>query len=255
MLEALRITPSLASYFLVVNTRRVPFDDARVRRALSLAIDRETITGKLLRTGVKPAWSFASPDFEGYGGITLAEQGKPLAERQAEARRLLLLAGFGPGKPLTVPLLYDTQEENRKIMVAVASMWQAIGVRTELTNLEFGALNSRVRSKTYDVARWTYFASFGDAYSFLQLLGTHNPNNWVGWTNAQYDALLDRSNLTRDPAERAAILREAETLMMKESPVIPIYYYVGRRLVSPRVKGWIDTPRGTTPTRFLTVER
>jgi oligopeptide transport system substrate-binding protein len=255
MPEALRITPSLASYFLVVNTRRVPFDDARVRRALSLAIDRETITGKLLRTGVKPAWSFASPDFEGYGGITLAEQGKPLAERQAEARRLLLLAGFGPGKPLTVPLLYDTQEENRKIMVAVASMWQAIGVRTELTNLEFGALNSRVRSKTYDVARWTYFASFGDAYSFLQLLGTHNPNNWVGWTNAQYDALLDRSNLTRDPAERAAILREAETLMMKESPVIPIYYYVGRRLVSPRVKGWIDTPRGTTPTRFLTVER
>jgi oligopeptide transport system substrate-binding protein len=254
--DALRITPTLAAYFLVVNTRRPPFDDANVRRALSLAIDREAITGRLLRTGVKPAWSFATPEFEGYGGIRLAEQDQPLATRQAEARRLLARAGFGPtGRTLTVPLLYDTQEENRRIMVAIAAMWQAIGVKTELTNVEFGALNSRVRGRTYEVARWTYFAPFDDAYSFLQLLRSGNPNNWVGWSNAGYDTLLDRSDLVSEPAARAAMLREAETIMMKEQPVIPIYYYVGRRLVSPRVKDWYDTPRGMTPTRFLAVER
>jgi oligopeptide transport system substrate-binding protein len=255
MPESLRITPTLASYFLVLNTQRKPFDDARVRRALSLAIDRDALTGKLLRTGVKPAWSFASPEFKGYGGITVPAASQPLAARQAEARRLLAAAGFGPDRPLTVPLLYDTQEENRKIMVAISAMWNAVGVKTELTNLEFGALNGRVRSRNYDVARWTYFASFDDAYAFLQLLRGSNPNNWVNWRNARYDELLEQSNGIADPARRAAVLREAEALMVAESPVIPIYHYVGRRLVSPAVKGWVDTPGGTTPSRFLWVER
>jgi len=251
--EALRITPNLASYFIVLNTQRKPFDDVRVRRALSLAIDRDAITGKLLRTGVKPAWSFASPEFEGYGGVRPPEAGKPLAVRQAEARQLLQAAGFGPDKPLVVPLLYDTQEENRKIMVAIAAMWQAVGVRTELTNLDFGGLSGRVRSRNFEAARWTYFASFDDAYSFLQLLRSENPNNWVGWRNARYDELLDRSNTIASAEERAAVLREAETLMLAEQPVVPIYFYVGRRLVSPRVQGWVDSPRGQTPSRYLSI--
>ena len=137
-------------------------------------------------------------------------------------------------------------------MVAIAAMWQAIGVKTDTDESRIQrALQAQVRAKNYDVARWMYFASFGDASSFLNLLGSRNPNNWPGWANEKYDALLERSDYTRDPAERGAILREAETLMMKEYPVIPIYYSVGRRLVSPRVKGWIDSPRGATPTRFL----
>jgi oligopeptide transport system substrate-binding protein len=256
MPEALHVVPSLGSYFLTVNTSRAPFDDPRVRRALSLAIDRETLTGRLLRTGVRPAWSFVPPDFDGYaGGLRQPEDAAPRAERQARARELLRQAGFGPQRPLTVPLIYDTQEENRRIMVAIAGMWHEVGVKTEMANLDFRALTTRIRAMNYDVARWTYFASFGDAYAFLQLLESDNPNNWAGWKNPAFDALLARSNGERDPAARAALLREAEALMMAEHPVIPVYYYVGRRLVSPRIKGWIDTPRGTTPTRFLRVER
>ena len=252
--ETLRVTPGLATYFLVFNLDRPPFDDARVRTALSLAIDREAITDRLLRTGVRPAWTFASPEFDNYGGITPPEQTMPLAERQAEARRLLAAAGFGPGKALQVPLVYDTQEENRKIMVAVASMWQAVGVQTVMSNVEFGALNRKVRTRDFDVARWAFFYAFNDAYSFLQVLVTKNPNNWPGYSNEDYDALLDRSNYIADPAERAAVLRQAETLMMADHPIIPIYFYVGRRLVSPRVKGWVDSPRGTPPTRYLWLE-
>lgn len=251
--DALRITPTLASYFIVLNGQRKPWSDVRVRKALSLAIDRDALTSRLLRTGVKPAWSFASPEFEGYGGVSVPEQGQPLAARQAEARKLLAAAGFGPGQPLVVPLLYDTQEENRKIMVAISAMWQAVGVKTELTNLEFGALSGRVRSRNYDVARWTYFAAFDDAISFLQLLGSANPNNWVSYRNPRYDALLEQSNGITDPAQRAAVLREAETVMLADQAVIPVYHYVSRRLVSSRVEGWIDSPRGTTPSRFLNV--
>jgi oligopeptide transport system substrate-binding protein len=252
--EALHIVPALGTYFLTVNTRRKPFDDARVRKALSLAIDREAIIDRLLRTGVKPAWTFATPDFEGYGGITLPEQRQSVAQRQTHARGLLREAGFGPENPLTVPLIYDTQEENRKIMVSVAAMWQEIGVKTQLTNLEFGGLQGRVRAHNYDVARFSYFAPFDDAYAFLQLLASGNPGNWPGYANPDYDALLARYNQTPEPAKRAAILREAETVLMSEYPVIPIYYYVWRRLVSPRVGGWVDNPRGTPPTRFLWVK-
>jgi oligopeptide transport system substrate-binding protein len=255
MPESLHIVPNLASWFLTVNTTRKPFDDVRVRKALSIAIDREAITGKLLRTGVKPAWSYVPPDFDGYGGITPPDKRRPLAERQAEARTLLKQAGFGPDNPLTVPVLYDSQEENRKMMVAIASMWQAIGAKAELTNVEFGTVTGRIRAKNYVVARNAYFASFGDAYSFLSLLETRNPNNWPGWSNPRFDALLEQSNETRDAAARQAILREADMLLTQEYPLIPIYYYVGRRLVSPQVKGWVDTVRGMTATRFLWLER
>lgn len=252
--EALHITPALGTYFLALNTRREPFDDVRVRKALSLAVDREAIAERLLRTGVKPAWSFVTPDFEGYGGIVPPERSKTLAARQAEARELLKQAGFGPDNPLTVPLVYETQEENRRIMVAIAGMWQAIGVKTELENVQFGVLRSRVLTGNYDAARFTYFASFDDAYAFMQVFASGNPNNWPGYASETYDALLDRYNRTPDAAERAAVLREAETLMMGEYPVIPIYHYVWRRLVSPRVGGWVDSPRGTPPTRFLWVK-
>lgn len=252
--ETLHITPGLATYFLVFNLQRPPFDDLRVRKALSLAIDREAITERLLRTGVKPAWTFASPDFDNYGGITLPEQSLPLTERQALARRLLASAGFGRGRPLVVPLTYDTQEENRKIMVAIASMWQAIGVQTQITNVEFGLLTRKVRTRDFDVVRWTYFYAFNDAYSFLQVMSSSNPNNWPGYSNREYDALLEQSNYMTDGAARAAVLRRAEALMMSEHPIAPIYFYVGRRLVSTRVKGWVDSPRGTPPTRFLWLE-
>jgi oligopeptide transport system substrate-binding protein len=251
--DSLHVVPALGVYFLTVNTTRAPFADVRVRKALSLAIDRAALIDKLLRTGVKPAWSFATPDFEGYGGITLPEQKHSAAERQAQARELLREAGFGPARPLTVPLLYDTQEENRRIMVAVASMWQEIGVKTELTNVEFGVLQSRIRQRNYDVARFSYFAPFDDAFAFLQLLGSGNPNNWPGYVDSAYDALLERYTQTPDRPARAAVMREAETLMMSEYPVIPIYFYAWRRLVSPRVQGWVDTPRGVPPTRYLWV--
>ncbi len=256
MPEALRVVPALGTYFLAVNTSRQPFGDPRVRRALSLAIDREAITERLLRTGVRPAWSLVPPDVDGEaGGLRQADDELPLARRQALARELLDAAGFGAAQPLVVPLVYDTQEENRKLMVALAGMWQAVGVRAELTNLDFRALTGRIRAMNFDVARWAYFGTFSDAYAFLQLLESGNPNNWARWSNARFDQLLAQSNETRDEVARVALLREAEALMMAEHPVIPIYFYVGRRLVSPVVKGWIDTPRGTTPTRFLRVER
>ncbi len=252
--DSLHITANLGIYFLNINMREPPYDDVRVRRALSLAIDRDAIANRLLRTGVTPAYSFATPHFSDYPGIKLPEQAMDFPERQSLARKLLAQAGFPPGK-LVVELHYDTQEENRKIMVAIAAMWQAVGVRTEITDVEFPMLNRLVRTKKFQVSRWFYIASYDDPYAVLQLFLSNNPNNWPGFESERYDDLLQASNLIRDPEERLQTLAEAELELMSNYPVLPISFYVGRRLVSPRVKGWYDSPNGPTPSRYLTVER
>jgi oligopeptide transport system substrate-binding protein len=252
--ETLHIVPSQASYFLVFNTQRPPYDDIRVRKALSLAVDREAITGKLLRTGVRPAYSFVPPDYDGYPGIRVPEQDLPLADRQAQARELLADAGFDSSNPLKVTLSYDTQEENRKTMVAIAAMWQAIGVRTELLDVEFRNLNRMVRTRDYEVARWAFFSSFDDAYAMLQALAGDNPNNWPGLVIPEYDALLQQSNYATDAMERQRLMADAEQILMTQYPVLPVYFYIGRRLVQTHVKGWFDTPRGPTPSRYLSID-
>jgi len=252
--DSLHVTPNLGIYFLVVNMREPPFDDLRVRRALSLAIDREGIANRLLRTGVSPAYTFATPYFSDYPGIRLPEMDMSFPERQVLARELLAQAGFQPGE-LVVPLNYDTQEENRKIMVAIAAMWQAIGVRTQMTDVEFSMLNRMVRTKKFAVSRWFYIAPYDDPYAVLQLFLSNNPNNWPGFVSERFDELMRASNGIADRAERLQTLAEAELELMSNYPVLPISYYVGRRLVSPKVKGWFDAAAGPTPSRYLTVER
>lgn len=252
--EALHTGPIHATYLLVLNVSREPLDDVRVRRALSLAIDRDVIASQLLKTGVRPAWSFVSPGIGGYPGRMAAEAGMPAAKRIAEARRLLDEAGFGPDNPLTVPLVYDTQEENRKIMVAVATMWQAIGVNAEISNVEFGAVLGALRTRNYAVARSSTFSLYDDPYAFLQQYGSQSPTNWAGWRSPAYDQLLEQANAAVDAAERTRLLLEAEAMIADEVPLIPIYYYQGKVLVAPRVKGWWDGAIGTPPSRFLSVE-
>lgn len=253
--ESLHIVPSLGVYYLVINTEKEAFKDRRVRQALILALDRDAITGRLLRTGVEPALSFIGPNFTDYEGADLPAQTRPLAERQAEARKLLEAAGYGKGRPLTLEYVYDTNEENRKIAVALAAMWQAVGVRAKPVNVDFGQLNRQIRTGSFDIARWVYFPSFDDPYALLSLYTSQNSNNYAGYANPEYDRLLDESNLIRDPESRREVLRKAELLLMEDAPIIPIYYYPRRYLVSPKVQGWVTSGRGPTPSRFLYVER
>lgn len=247
--DSLYITPIPGTYFLVPNTRKPPLDDVRVRKALYLAIDRDAIANRLLKTGVSPAWSQVSPALSTYPGIEMDEAKMSFAERQELARKLIRESGYDTSQRLE--LAYDTNEENRKIMVAIAAMWQAIGVRTELINVEFPMLFRKVRMHDFALSRWFYIAPFDDAYAMLQVFTADNPNNWPGIVNPDFDEMLRQSNYINDPAERQAMLQDAERELMSDYAVIPINFYVGRRLISPRVKGWVDTPAGPTLSRYL----
>lgn len=253
MPDALHMNPIQATYLLAFNVSRAPFDDLRVRQALSLAVDRDAMAEQVLGGNVLAAPSLVTPGTGGYPGYTPADATRSLEERQALARKLLAEAGFNEDNPLTVSVVYDTQEENRKIMVALGTMWRAVGVRTELDSVEGRALFGRLRGRDFGVARTSVFAVFDDPYAFLQKFESASTDNRPGYRNPAYDALLARANAEREPAVRQQLLMDAEAMLLADQPLLPIYWYIGKVLVGERVKGWQDAPLGTPMTRWLSV--
>ena len=252
-----RIAPYLGSYYYPINTRTAPFDDVRVRQALSMAIDREAITDKVLRTGELPAYGFVPPGTGAYGEPAYVEwKDMPADERVAKAKELLAEAGFGPDNPLKLTLSYNTSENHKKIAIAVASMWKQIGVETELFNTEVKVHYNNLQEGEFQVARAGWIADYNDPENFLTLLRTKTgPMNYGGFSNAEYDRLMDESDGTVDQAARNALMHEAEAIAMAEMPIIPLYYYVSKNLVGPQVAGFEDNTKDIHRTRWLSVER
>ena len=253
MPDQLHVTPSLAIYYFLINHRKPPFDDIRVRKALSLSVDRAGMIAKLINTGVTPAHRISPDALSTYSGPEPDWAQQPMGQRMAEARKLLAEAGFTRDKPLSFTLKVDTLEESRKIAVALTSMWRGIGVKATVENSDLATLNKMARTGDYEVMRYAWFAPYDDAETFLALLETGNPNNLSGYSQPQYDALLREARATLDPTARVELMTRAETLAMADFPVIPLYFYAGRRLVNTRVGVWVDNARAANPTRFLTL--
>jgi ABC-type oligopeptide transport system substrate-binding subunit len=253
--DELRVSPSLALYYLLPNHRRPPFDDSRVRRALSLAIDRIGLVERLLPTGVAPSWSITPPGLSDYDGPAVDFAARDQSDRLTEARTLLAAAGYSAAKPLEFEYRYATQEENRKIAVALSAMWRAVGARVALVNVDFNSLNKSARTRDFDMLAYQWFAPYDDPGTFLALLQGGNPNNHSGYANTEYDLLLDAANAMLDPASRLVALSQAQSLAQQDDPFLPLYVYASRRLVSRDVVGWTDNTRGINPTRYLAISR
>jgi oligopeptide transport system substrate-binding protein len=238
---ALRLSPSLGLYVYVPNHSRPPFNNPLVRRALNMVLDRRAITQRIIRTGDRPAFGVVPPGVDGYFPPMvdrLADQ--DLATRRKQARQLLSEAGYDEANPLRFELLYHTSEEHKKVAIAAASMWRSIGVNTELINAERSVVDTAAKNGDFDLVRSAWFSPYADAYGFLNRFETGSPGNTSRYASPEFDELLRRANNLQDPAARAELLREAENLVIKNQAVIPIFYYVSRRLVSPRVRGWDD---------------
>jgi oligopeptide transport system substrate-binding protein len=252
--KALRISPSLGVYYFAFNHKQKPFDDVHVRQALSIAIDREAMVERLLPTGVTPARGIVPPMVSNYAPEAQPLLELPIAERQKRARELLAAAGFGPQNPLNVKLEYDTLEENRQIAVAMSAMWKAIGVNTEQVNTDSRTLTGKLRSGEFQIGRTATFAAYDDPTVFLILLDSRNTaGNVSRYANPAFEALLDEAEGILDPSARMAKLAEAEKLAMADYPILPLYFYSGRRLVSEKVQGWTDNPSNVNTSRFLSL--
>lgn len=240
---ALRIAPYLGVYYYGLNLTRAPFaGKPALRQALSMVIDRQVLADKVLHGLALPAWSFVPPGMHALEAPRPDWQDWTPARRQAEALRLYREAGYGDERPLEVEIRYNTHESHRRVATVVAAMWkQALGVRTRLVNEEFKVfLHKRRLRRETQAFRAAWMADFNDPMSFLGILHSEHGKNDSGWQDASFDASLALAAASADPQQRASALAAAERRMLDQVPVIPLYFYVSKHLVAPRVQGWRD---------------
>ena len=250
-----RIEPYLGIYYYTLNTTKPPFDDVRVRNALSMALDREIITDKVLKTGELPAYSFVPPGTNNYGEPAYVEwKALDKAARLEQAKALLSEAGYSASKPLEITLSYNTSENHKRIAVAAASMWKALGVKTNLFNSEVKVHYDRLEQNDFQIARAGWIADYNDPQNFLFLLESSSDQlNYARYKSEEFDRLMDEANRTTDLDARAKAMAAAEAVAMRDQPVIPIYYYVSKNLIAKHVKGVVPNTKDRYRTRYLSL--
>jgi oligopeptide transport system substrate-binding protein len=250
----LHVSPQLSVYYYGFNLDRERFTP-KIRRALSMVIDRERLANSVLRVGELPAWGWVPPGIHGYTAQSFDYAGLPTAERVAAARKLLAEEGFTPGKPLSFELRYNTGEVHNKVAVAVASMWkEALPVEVRLAAVEFRSLMADVEQRDIDVYRLSWVGDYNDPYNFLQYLKSDFGINLPHYASKQYDSLLLEAGRQTDAGKRRELLEAAERLMLADHPVIPLYFYVNKHLVKPELKGWYDNVMNVVYSNDLSLE-
>lgn len=232
----------LGTTYLAFNANVPAFKDKRVRVALNMAIDRKFIAEKLLRGGQTPAYTFVPPGVANYKAATPpAWSTWTLEKRQAEARKLLAEAGYGPGHPLKIEIKHRNTSDPMLFMPAIQADWKEIGVEATLAQNESQIAYAAYRARDFQVADAAWIADYNDAMSFLYLQqSATGTQNYGDYKNPVFDALLAKADSEPDVTKRAGYLAEAERIMLDDASIAPIYFYINKNLVSPKITGWVD---------------
>ncbi len=247
---------ALATFYFSFNSERGPLSRQRgLREALSLAIDREAITSSITRAGQVPAYSLVAEGVWNYTPAAYQWRDAAAAERLAKARALYAASGHTASKPLRLRMLYNENDLIQRVCVAIASMWkQELGVETELVQMEFRAyLAARADPAKWDVVRVGWSADYNDASSFLDTMMDGSPQNFGRWSNAKYAGLMAHAAKEPGTARRRLLLQQAEQLMLEDYPILPVYFYVTRRLVRPRISAPPIDPMNRTYSRHFSI--
>lgn len=237
--KEVHVDPYLCTYYYEINNQKAPFTDARVREALKLGMDRDIIVNKVKNQGDLPAYSFTPPYTDG-AKLTPPEWfGWTQEKRNEVAKKLLADAGYGPGKPLTFSLLYNTSDLHKKLAIAAASIWKKnLGVDVKLVNQEWKTFLDTRHQGTYDVARAGWCADYNEPSSFLNMMLSDSSSNTPHYKSAEFDKLMANVLTAKTKDERADLYQKAEVQLDKDSAIVPLYYYVNARLVKPYVGGY-----------------
>ncbi|SFB46796.1 oligopeptide transport system substrate-binding protein [Rhizobium sp. NFR07] len=256
--DQVHVSPTLATYYYVFDSRQPPFDDVRVRQALSMAVDRDFLAKEIYSGSQLPSYSFVPPGMATYGEPAKADFAElSQLDREDKALELMKEAGYGEGgKPLTVEIRYNTNPNHERVATAVADMWKnTFGAKVTMTNLDVSSHYAYLQEGgKYNVARAGWVADYADAENFLALnVSTNKTFNYGKYNNAEFDALMKQSYTEEDPAARSKILHQAETILMRDQPVAPFLTQADLWLVSNRVKGWEDNAANEHLSRFLSI--
>ncbi len=250
------VATMLGNEYISLNARRPPFTDARLRKAVSLCIDRAVLTEKVLHDGV-PAYSFVPPGIDNYHNTARLDfADKSMTERRAEAKRLLAEAGYTPDKPFTFEYLYMISIDSRRSVIAQAAMLKECSIVARLIGNEPKIHYDALRQGDFTAAQARWGADYNDPQTFLYLLDSRSgANNFGGYSNPKYDALMDQARTTLDLERRAEILANAEQIALDDSPVVPLSLFTSKSLIAPYVKGYADNAIGFHRTRWMRLER
>ena len=245
--DELKIEPWLGIYYYRCNVTRPPLTDKRVRRALALAIDRESLVRDVMRGGEIPAYAVSYPGTAGY--VPRAH----LTGGVAEARRLLAEAGFPGGRGFPpLEILYNTQLTHRQMAEAIQAMWRKnLGIEVRMRNEEWKVYLDAQRTHNFQIERAGWIADYLDPNVFLEIWESGNGNNDTLWSNAEYDRLFHASLAASNDAERYELFQKMDAILVDECPVLPIFYYTRVYALSRRVKGWWPTLTDDHPWKYV----
>ncbi len=241
--EKLHIHPYSGVYFFNFNVNEPPFDNVLVRRALAMAVDRESLVENVTLAGEIPAYHFTP---EGIGGYVSRARTKLDFD---EARRLLTEAGYPEGKGLPpITLLYNTSENHRVIAEAIQQTWKhELGIDIKLENQEWKVYLDNMQHGFFQMSRAGLIMDPYDPSQFLRVFTSDNGFNRTGWADPEYDRLYDEVMNTADETIRMELMQQMEKILTDAMPILPVYYYTNQYLMDPSVKGWADNLLGLGP--------
>ncbi len=235
-----RVDRVLSTFYLFINVNRPPFDNAKLRLALSHAVDREALSRDVTRGLYPPARSLTPPSCGGYTSRT------QVSDDFDVARRLLAEAGYPGGRNLpSIEVQCYQTEVPLHMLEAIQAMWlKELGVHITIAQIEQKTLFQNQQDRNYAVSFSGWTADYPDPLTFLGTMITGGGNNWAGWSNAEFDRLVAEASGTADNARRLELFQKAEAIMLGEAPLIPIYYQPQVYAISPAVHGWSTTVVG-----------
>lgn len=249
----LQTAPLLGTVYLALDMTELPFKGNRdLRQALSMAVDRELIA-KHVTLGVSPAYAFVSRGIVDYTPPVYEWSEWPRDKQIAYAQKLLRQAGYSDKRRLDLTLYSSTGEGIERILLAIAGSWkQNLGVETRIVSDEFRVfLSGRKDRSKWDAARLGWWADYNDASSFLEIFTTNGSQNDPGYSSAAFDGMMFAARGEANRSKRVALLQSAEEALLNDYPIIPVYFYVAKRLVKPYLGGAEITPLNRTYSKHL----
>lgn len=250
----LHVLQILSTDYIAFNLRKPPFNDVRVRQALSMSMDRNALIHDALKARQVPAYTLVPPGIRAYGVVAKPDWTKlTMDQRRQKARQLLQDAGYGPDHPLEFTYTYLNDYLHAPVAQAEQKQWDRLApwvhakIAPELPSRHYANL----RTGDFNIADALWLADYDDPYNFLQLMRSDSHLNYSGYFNSEYDQLLDQANRQKSADERASLLRTAESKLLDDAAIMPVWFNVSVSLVSPKVQGWKDNGIDNHPSQYL----
>ena len=254
--DQVHVVPSLGGYYYAIKNNKEPWGDAGLRRAVSIAIDRDFLARKAWGGAMFAGYGIVPPGIEGYAPYRADYADMDPIEREEEAADILAARGYGPEHPLKLEIRFPNEDNNRATGVAIQEQLRPLGIEVSLFGTDAKTHWAHLENNgDFDLAVAGWGADYRDPETFLGIARKTSGNNLGRYDNPQFDRLLDSAAVAAaDPTRRMQLLAQAEKVLVDDVGLLPLLFYSSHNIVSSRVKGWEENALDFHPSRFISVE-